>query len=181
MHCYSIRARPDKIWNAIAGIALALLAGAAPLAAQQECQPVFDAMDKVLRTPTRMFTTTTVDGKPQTTETLYTAGGLYTNASGRWVRSDITLQQAKKLDEDGRKNSAHVCRYLRDEPVNNEKAAVYRTQLGTPGKSSDGTMWISRGSGLPLKNEVDVDSGGSGPRNHFSVRYDYKNVAPPKQ
>jgi hypothetical protein len=45
--------------------------------------------------------------------------------------------------------------------------------------TSDGQVWISKSRGLPLRDEIDIDSGGPAGKNHYSGRYEYTNVQPP--
>jgi hypothetical protein len=111
------------------------LMGASPLAAQDSCQPVHDAMDVM------------------------------------------------KREQENRQKSKFSCRYLRDESVNEETAAVYSTHsemsdedLGE--QTSDGEIGISKSRGLPLRHEFDLDAG-DGKKKHHSSRYEYTNVQPP--
>jgi len=43
----------------------------------------------------------------------------------------------------------------------------------------DGQMWVSRGSGLLLRVEEDVDNRGNKVKEHRSTRFEYGNVRPP--
>jgi hypothetical protein len=160
-----------------------LLTGPARLAAQDPCQPTYDAMSKAMSTPTHIYMTMT--GVPNsadkhTTEVIYIGGATYVNVGGKWSRSPMTSQQVIEKEEENRKASKMTCKYLRDEAVNGEAAAVYSTHSDRAdmGIKSDGQIWISKSKGLPLKNEIDITSGGS--TNHHSTRYEYANVqAPP--
>src|SRR5260370_2037898 len=107
------------------------LMGATPLAAQG-CQPIIDAMNKIYTTPTHLYTT--MDGGHKN-EVIYAGGVAYDNLRGKWARSQVTLERVKELEENNRRNSKYTCRYLRDESVDGEAAAVYgthaeRTDLG---------------------------------------------------
>jgi hypothetical protein len=159
-----------------------LLTGATQLAAQDNCQPLYDAMNKVITTPTHIYTTTNTapnsGGKPRTIETIYAAGSTYVNFNGKWTRGP-TPQQVVKQEDENRRNSKASCRYLHNESINGETAAVYSTQTETSDQKSDGQMWISKTRGLPLRQELDVDTGDKSGKSHHSVRYEYKNVQPP--
>ena len=157
-----------------------LLAGAAPLMAQTDCKPVFDALDKVMSTPTHIYSSTKEGGKPKTTETIYSGDAIFTNETGKWARSEATVKQVTTQEAENRRKSVHACHFVKDEPVNGELAAVYSAQAATTGQKSDAKIWISKSNGLPLRNEVDLQLGGKSEKNHYSVRYDYKNVDPPK-
>ena len=80
------------------------------------------------------------------------------------------------------KNSKYTCHYLRDEPVNGEPAARYssHSEREDSDMKSDGQIWISKGRGLPLRQELEITESGDKPEvNHHSMRYEYTNVRPP--
>jgi hypothetical protein len=56
-----------------------LLIGAKPLAAQDDCKLVLDAMTKFFDTPTHAYITMNLSGKPQDAESIYVGGLIYTN------------------------------------------------------------------------------------------------------
>jgi hypothetical protein len=188
-----MEAKRIRLLCTVAGFVFGLsLMGATPLAAQGNCQAVDDAMNKVFTTPTHIYTAMSPvpkDGskpRPEDTshsETIYVGGSAYAKVAGKWTRSEWTQQQVMKQEEENRRKSKYSCRYLRDESVNGETAAVYsthseRTDVG-PVKS-DGQVWISKSRGLPLREEVDIESGGVSSKNHLSVRHEYANVQPPQ-
>jgi hypothetical protein len=72
-------------------------------------------------------------------------------------------------------NSKDTCRYLRDEPVNGEMAAVYSTHSETAKGRINMQTWISKARGLILRQDADSDGG----KVIMSSRYDYGNVKPP--
>ena len=163
-----------------------LLTGPARLAAQDPCQPTYDAMSKVMSTPTHLYSTySSMPSVPNsadrhTTEMIYIGGASYVKLGVKWTRSPMTTQQVMQKEEENRKASKTTCQYLRDEVVNGEAAAVYSTHSDRAemGIKSDGQIWISKSKGLPLKDEIDIASDGS--KNHHSSRYEYANVqAPP--
>ena len=168
-----------------------LLIGSTPLSAQGNCQPVLDAMSKVFATPSHIYgsmSPVSKDGsKPRTadttySETIYVGESAYTKRAGNWKRSQATVQQVKKLEEENIRSSKYTCRYLKDETVNGETAAVYSTHSEREdfGIKSDGEIWISKSRGLPLRQELEIMESGDKPEvNHHSMRYEYTNVQPP--
>jgi hypothetical protein len=180
-----------RLLSALLGFTFALsLLRATPLAAQSGCQPVDDAMNKVMTTPTHIYTSMTPvpsnGGQPRTdeatlSETIYVGGSMYTKFHGSWSRGGWTPQQVMKQEQENRQKSKSTCRYLRDESVNGESAAVYSThsERSDVGHiTSDGQVWISKSKGLPLRHEMDLDAG-DGIKHHHSTRYEYTNVQPP--
>jgi hypothetical protein len=151
-----------------------LLIGATPVAAQGDCQLVFDAGSKVLDTPAHLYITMNMGGTPQTGESIYVAGTMYTKFGDKWSVSPVSLQEMKAMAQKNRQTNKTTCRYLKDEPVNGEMAAVYSMHDESPKGTSDSQVWISKAKGLPLRSEVDL-----GDKNHVSTRYEYGNVKPP--
>jgi hypothetical protein len=151
-----------------------LLIGAAPLAAQDDCKLVLDAMTKVLDTPTHAYVTMNITGQPQTGESIYAGGLIYAMYNGKWSAGSTT-QEMKQIAEKNRQNNKTTCRYLNDEPVNGEMTAVYSVHDVSPRSTSDSKTWISKATGLPLRSDIDMNGG----KSHISTRYEYGNVKPP--
>ena len=171
------------------GLVLALgicLAAATPLTAQDNCKAVHEAMMKVFSTPTHLYDTTDINlnkgAKPRTIETIYVGGSVYTNYPKGWSGGDITIEQVMKMEQSNIQNSKDTCRYLRDEPVNGEMAAVFSThaERADMNVKSDGQIWISKRTGLPLRDDIDIDGGSLGGKQHHSTRYEYTNVKAPQ-
>ncbi|HEY3837331.1 MAG TPA: hypothetical protein VGL72_12200 [Bryobacteraceae bacterium] len=157
---------------------------AAPPLAAQDCQPVFDAFDKVMATPAHIVSTTESGGKPKTTETIYFGDDIYTLEKDKWVRSPIKLAQVQKTDQENRRKSSYACNHLKDELIDGDVVAQYKTHSVILGTVTDSEIWISKASGLIVRNEVDITTtavgGNKAGKSHYSVRYDYKDVKPPK-
>jgi hypothetical protein len=152
-----------------------LLIGATPVAAQGNCQPVFDAMNKAFDTPSHSYVTTNMGGTTLTGEVIYVAGASYAKVGGKWGPG-LPLQEMKEQEQKNQQTNKNTCRYLKDEPVNGEMAAVYNvhTEIESPKGSSDSQVWISKAKGLPLRSEIDL-----GDKMHVSSRIEYGNVKPP--
>ena len=149
-----------------------LLIGAKPLAAQDDCKLVLDAMTKVFDTPTHAYVTMNLSGKPQTGESIYAGGLVYAKYNGKWS-TGMTTKEMKELTEKNRRNNKTTCHYLNDEPVSGEMAAVYSVHDVSPKSTSDSKAWISKAKGLPLRSDTDMEG------SHISTRYEYGNVKPP--
>jgi hypothetical protein len=147
------------------------------------CQPVFDAMSKVLTTPAHIYTTKPSGSRPadkaETSELIYFGGAIYVKTSGKWTRSRMTAQQMLDQEKENQEHGTATCRYLRQESVNSAAAAaVYAVHSENEDVKSDGTVWIS-GKGLPLREEMDIDVDDPA-KTHHSIRFEYGNVqAPP--
>jgi hypothetical protein len=151
-----------------------LLIGSKPLTAQDDCKLVLDAMTKLFDTPTHAYVTMNMGGKLQTGESIYAGGLIYAKYDGKWS-AGTTTKEIKEITEKNRQNNKTTCRYLKDEPVNGEMAAVYSVHEVSPRSTSDSKTWISKAKGLPLRSDIDMEGG----KSHISSRYEYGNVKPP--
>jgi hypothetical protein len=64
--------------------------------------------------------------------------------------------------------------------VNGESAAVYSAHSESEHGKNDNQIWVSKGKGLILRQETDLDTGGANGKSHLAVRYQYGNVQAPK-
>jgi hypothetical protein len=149
------------------------------------CKPIFNATDKLSIVANHMFMTSPAPagGKPTSTEAIFADGVRYIMVGGKWSRSSVSVQDVKEQEEENRKNNkGYSCRYLRDEAVNGEAADLYLIHNETQFGKSDEHVWISKGKGLILREEIDSDTGKAGASDHtfMSIRYEYSNVHAPQ-
>lgn len=57
-------------------------------------------------------------------------------------------------------------------------AAVYTAHTENEGVVGDSRIWVAGGTGLPVRQEEDLDTG-LGDKRHMSLRYDYADVHAP--
>ena len=169
-------------WSSFTTFVLIFLAcGNVPLArAQNDCKFVFDAGDKVTMTPHHGYTTTTLQTgqKLSNGEAIFVGGVIYVRIHDQWKKSPMTVQDMQKQEQENRKETKNVsCRHVRDEAVNGEAAGVYSAHAETEDMKTDSLIWISRSTGLILRQEEDLDSDSN--KSHVSVRYEYRNVSAP--
>ncbi len=149
-----------------------------PSAAADSCQPLANAVEKLATTPTHIYATTLngADKKPTSTEMIYAKGAVYGKVGGNWMRTNLTPQELVAQDQDKQKNGS--CHYVKDESIGGETAAVYseRSQSG----EAQAQLWISKSSGLVLREEMDISAGGQQKSTHMSMRFEYANVQAPK-
>ena len=136
-------------------------------------------------TPTHVYMTEIAGfrhNKPENSESIYAGGAngaIYVLVGGKWTRSKVSAGDMLKQQEENGRTVPSSCRYLREEAVNGEAAAVYASHVETEDMKSDATTWISKSKGLPLRTELDLDIGGALGKTHTSIRYEYSNVHPP--
>lgn len=164
---------------------LTILAAASPaFGTDAACTVTFDALKKVITTPTHGYSSVTADVRPNQTELseiIYTGGmngSIFLKVNGQWKRSQVTPAAMLQLEDQDIRRSKSSCRYLRDEVVNGEPAGIYAMHSDLGGGSKDTTVWVSKSRGLPLKETMDLDVGGNG-KTHTSSRFEYSNVRPP--
>lgn len=153
---------------------------AANLPQDSGCKVVLDASEKLFSVPYHSYTTITMNGKPTTAETISVGGVIYVMYNGKWSSGMVSLEEMKQQYEINKKKVHNVsCKFVRDESVNGESAALYSTHEETEHGKNDNQMWISKSKGLILKQETDIDIGNGRPISHLSARYEYNNVQPP--
>ena len=108
-----------------------------------------------------------------------TGGAIYITMKGKWKKSPLSAAAMRAQEDENWKTAKNVsCKYLRDESVNGQSAAVYKTHQDDETIKEDGQVWVSKSKGLPLRQEEDVDLG-QGDKRHHSTRYEYNNVQAP--
>jgi hypothetical protein len=154
----------------------------AGVAQADDCSALYAAMNKVITTPTHLYSTNIAGynkNVPESTEMIYSGGAIYVLAKGKWTRSTMTSAAMVAQQQENQRNQKATCRHVRDESVNGEAASVYQSHTESDGDKSDVTVWISKSKGVPLKEEYDLDVGGAAGKSHNTIRFDYSNVKPP--
>lgn len=160
-----------------------VILGASSLAhAGESCQPVFDALTKVVTTQSHTYTThtaTSAHGKPRTSETIYADGKVFIQGNGKWMTGHVEPKEILEQQKENREHSKATCQFVRNEIVGSESAAVYSMHSENDGSKEDAQVWISKSTGLLLRDEQDVDVGGLAGKEHRSTRVEYGNIRPP--
>jgi hypothetical protein len=153
-------------------------------ALESACKPVFDAMGMMVTTPTHIYTTETAafhaGGKPTSSEAIYIGDAVYVKVNGRWIRSANSPEEMLRQEPEIQRNSKATCHYLHQESTSGEAANVYSMHSDTEDAKLNAQLWISRKKRLPLREELDIDIGGTMGKSHRSTRYEYGNVQPPQ-
>ena len=149
--------------------------------AADSCQPVFDALTKLITTPSHSYTTSTaVNGaKTRTAETIMTQGKKYIRVKGKWMDSGVTTVEVLEQEKENEKNGKAACQLVRSEAVNGDAATVYSLHREPEGFKEDSQVWISKSTGMALREEQDIDIGGEIGKEHRSARFEYGTVQPP--
>jgi hypothetical protein len=156
-----------------------------PAPAANPCQPVFDALDKVTLTPRHTYSTITAvftHGQPRASETIVANGKVYIRVDGKWRPGLTSLQEMREQQIEQIENRLHAkgaCQFVGSEMVGAEAAVVYSTHTEGEDAKEDGQIWISKTTGLPLRDEQDIDVGGAAGKEHTSTRFKYGSIQPP--
>jgi hypothetical protein len=154
----------------------------AAIADDTSCKPVFDAITRLVKTPNHQFLVQSSDAPgsaPQVGEMIFTGKTTYLLHDGKWQTSNVTPEETLKQDEENRKNSKTNCRALRDESVEGVSATVYSLHSESEVGKSDGQIWISKASALPLRQKIDLAMEGIAEKNHVETRFVYSGVEAP--
>jgi hypothetical protein len=162
-------------------LSLLVMAQAITACAADSCQPVFDALQKLVTTPSHSYTTSTAakSGTPRTAETIMIQTKKYMRVNGRWMDAHVTTQEVLEQEKENEKNGKANCQFVRRESVNGESASLYHMQRETENFKEDSQIWISTARGVPLREEQDIEMGGSIGKRHNSAHFEYTNVQPP--
>jgi hypothetical protein len=148
--------------------------------AVDSCQPVFDALTKLATTPKHSYSTHIANGKPVISESIYAQGKSFIRVDGKWMNSRMGPKEILEQEAENRKNATTTCQVVRQESVNGQAATVYSLHSKSEDAIEDAQMWISKSTGLLLRQEIDLDAGeGGAAKNHLSTRYEYGNIQPP--
>jgi len=139
------------------------------------CTPVLRAMAKTLQTDHSAITQN--GGR---TSTGITADGVdYLKIGDAWKVSPLSPQDnQKRSDENLRNAKTYTCQALPDSTIDGVTVANYRTRTEGHDAVVDSTVSIAKSTGLALRVENDIDTGG-GTKTHYTTRYSYSGIQAP--
>ena len=111
-------------------LSLFVIGQAVTARAADTCQPVFDALQKLVTIPSHSYTTTTVakSGTPRTVETIMVQNKKYMRANGKWMDAHVTTQEVLEQEKENEKNGKSSCQFVRRDSINGESASRYHLQ-----------------------------------------------------
>jgi hypothetical protein len=144
---------------------------------------VFNGIKLQANTPNHQYFTISgaePDSHAQTNEVIDTGRARFVLMDGRWQTMPQSPREIMKREEENFKKSGTICRLLREEMLDGTDTVVYIEQSQTGSISSIGTIWIAKSSGLPVREEVNTDSGiGPAGQRHLEIRIVYADVHAP--
>jgi hypothetical protein len=157
----------------------ALLSCASSASAQPSCSAVFEGLDRVMTTPTHIYSTLTQEKhEPKHLEGIYAGGSIYQKKGDQWEKVTVTAAQAATQERNDRARRINSCRVLRQATIDGQDANVYEMVAKSDTETTTSLVWISRTKGRLLKQEIDIDDG-KGTKLHYSSRYEYDKVEAP--
>ena len=163
------------------GLLAAILCWSAPVSSQDSCQPLYDALTRLATTSSHSYASMTdpSGGKATATEFIYMQDKAYIKVGGHWADGPTTPKELLEKEMQNRKNSHAKCQLLRSDSTGGQAANLYSLHGENKDTKEDAQVWISKSTGLPLREEADIELPGSPGKRHVSNRYEYGNVRAP--
>lgn len=158
---------------ALLAVAIPQRGALAPPQPSPACKPVIDATHKQSRTPSHV--TVVQSGHPKT-EVISLSDATYVRFPQGWVRTGPGFAEDQP-DQEGDLPEVYECRRLPDATVDGLAASVFNLHTVRDTTVSDGTIWIAKATGLPIKSEGDTTA--MGRKAHVSSTWSYDNIHPP--
>jgi len=167
--------------------ALATLLAPSLAHAQSTFKPIYDATDMLNTIPHHTYSTyKTFDGREHNLEAVLVGGVIYNAIDGKWTKSSITPQEARdeQREENRRIAKKAQCTQETDDSVSAEPTEVYFVRykggvVNIDTRTLDVRVWISKRTGLILRQEEDFESFPNHHKSRISARYDYSNITAP--
>ncbi|MEO8951926.1 MAG: hypothetical protein ABI362_07935 [Chthoniobacterales bacterium] len=141
------------------------------------CKAVLDATAKMEHTDNHQRIT--IGQKGQETEegeSIQVGNTSYIKIDNEWHTSPLSPKDSTaQRQENIRNTKVFTCQYERDETVNGEPAAVYKTHQESDEVKADAELWVSKSRGLVLKEVVKHPDD----QQSITVLVDYANVQKP--
>ncbi len=139
------------------------------------CTPILKAMAKTL-----LADHSAIAQEGDRTSTGITAGGInYLQIAGAWKASPLYPQDNQnRSDENLRNAKTYTCQALPDSVIDGVTVANYRTRTETEDAVVDSAVAIAKSTGLALRVENTIDTGG-GTKMHYITRYGYTGIQAP--
>ena len=158
---------------------ITMLQSSSTLHAQDSCKAVYEALDRVFTTPSHSYSTYTVRGRTIVGEKIYTQGNAFDRGDGKWMKDSDDPKTLLAKEIENRRHGAATCQVVREEAITGQPATLYSLHGKAEHRTIEAQMWVAKGTGLLLRQEVDVNAEGSARKSHISTRYEYGNIRPP--
>lgn len=161
-----------------------LLLPAPPAAAgDADCKAVIDAVIRQAGVPVHQKVTiesAQAPGRKIESEVIRIGDALYMQMRGHWMKRPYDPAKATADAQEAMRKSSHTCSLVRREAIDGQAADLYKVHTEGPEGMTDGEVWISAASGLPLRQRTEMSAQGLSKSRH-EVVFDYANVKAPAQ
>ena len=168
--------------NGLIFLVLSASIASAPVRAEDPaCTAVYEATARMLATPHHQYQSSThgeAGGQTQMSEIVSTATSRYLKVGGQWSVSGSSPEKEVQEMQERRKTLHPSCRLVRDETIEGTPARLYSIHNQSEFATSDQRLWVATASGLPVREEIDLN-GGEGMVRRLVTRYVYTNVQKP--
>ena len=103
-------------------------------------------------------------------EEIYDGKKIYTLITGKWKVSALTPQKLIDQEKENEREGRSVCGLVRDESIDGLSATLYSIRTERDGDTSNGQIWISKATGLPVHVKTDTPS---------DTRYVFSGISAP--
>jgi hypothetical protein len=162
---------------------IGILGAPVTFAQDPACKPLFDAMTHLFNTPSHQYvtqTSTALGGQPQESELINTGSAMYVLIDGKWHASHLSAAQLQEREEENRKSAKVTnCKVVREEAIDGVPVTVFNSHTETGFGVSDQQIWLSKSTGLPLRETIDMDLGEKTGKSHVEVRVVYVKIEAP--
>ncbi len=162
---------------------LALAPAARCLADEAECKPLFEAMNRLFKTPSHQYlkqTDTRTGEKAVDSEIINTGKAMYVMVGGKWSNSPVTASQLQEQEEQNRHNAkVTTCHLVREESFDGVSTSLFSAHTETGYGASDQQLWIAKSNGLPLREIIEMDMGDHGGKSRAEIHVVYTGVEAP--
>lgn len=152
-------------------------------AAEAECQPLFDAMNRLFKTPSHQYlkqTNSITGDKAVASEIINDGKALYVMVGGKWQNSQATGEQLLEQEEMGRRKAkVTTCRLVHEEAVDGIPAKLFSAHTETEFGASDEQLWIANATGLPVRETIEMSMGDHAGTSRAEIKVVYSGVSTP--
>jgi hypothetical protein len=127
-------------------------------------------MLRAATTPHHSFTTLSVAGKSMVSESINDGKKIYILNAGKWRVSPMTPQNLVDQEKENIQIGKSVRSVVRDESIDGVSATLYSTREEGEGGATNGQIWISKATGLPVHVKIDTPA---------ATRYVFSGISAP--
>jgi len=142
------------------------------------CRVLQESFAKLESTSTHIYSSVFdgVDGTTTSLEMIQVRGVVYAKTADGWMKTALTPKDM--VGESLQPRVGGSCVFEKDDSLNGQSVAKFRVQ--SQGNDAKGQVWISKSSGLPVRQDIEIKSNGNGRNTRTSTRFEYKDVVAPR-